>query len=282
MTFNRPEKENMATAEDMMNFIPLLQSIEEDDDVKVLIMKGAGDCFGPGADVRELGSGTAAFSSNPKDSYPPVRKRLIQERKGWQTNSAMQAFYHFAKVSIAQVHGYCYGLHFQWATAADITIASEDALFSHPAFRYIGPNEPTMLDWIDIMGIKKTKELAFTGRPFTAQEMEQCGLVNKVVPREKLEAEVDEMASVIAQMPIDHIVVGKHLFETFQKMRGLPASWDIIAMSHNLSTHVKFEPGDFNLMKDRATKGITAAVRDRDLKYPPAYRLSHKGRATKD
>ena len=281
VTFNRPEKKNMATLEDMLDFVPLLQQIEEDDDVKVLIMKGAGDCFGSGADAMLLGPDTAGFSLDPKAPYPPVRRRLIQERKRWQAHFAMQALYHFAKVSIAQVHGYCYGLHFQWATAADITIASEDALFGHPAFRYIGPTEPTLLDWVQIMGIKKAKELVFTGRPFSAKEMEQCGLVNKVVPKERLEAEVNEIASVVALMPIDHIVVGKHLFETLQKMCGLPASWDVIAMAHNLCTHVKFEPGDFNIMKERLTKGVRAAIRDRDLRYPPAYRFSYSTRKGK-
>jgi enoyl-CoA hydratase len=193
----------------------------------------------------------------------------------------MQAFYHFAKVSIAQVHGYCYGLHFQWTTEADITIASEDALFGHPAFRYIGPTEPTLLDWIDIMGIKKAKELVFTGRPFTANEMERVGLVNKVVPKERLEAEVNEVASAIAAMPIDQIVVGKHLFETIQKARGLPASFDMICMARDLSNYAQFEPSDFNLIKEMKAKGISAAIKERDLRYPPSYRFSWKDRQAK-
>ena len=79
LTFNRPERQNMATMEDMEEIMRLLREIEEDDDVKVLIIKGAGECFGSGADVMLLGPATAGFSLDPKAPYPPVRKRLIQE-----------------------------------------------------------------------------------------------------------------------------------------------------------------------------------------------------------
>ena len=97
----------------------------------------------------------------------------------------------FKKISILEVKGYCYGWHFYQAADADLVISSDDALFGHPAFRYAGWG-PRMWQWANMIGMRRFQEMVFTGRPFGAGEMKDCGFVNSVVPRERLEAEVLE------------------------------------------------------------------------------------------
>ena len=63
-------------------------------------------------------------------------------------------------------------------------ISSDDALFGHPAFRYVGWG-PRLWWWAETMGLRKFSEMLFTGRPFSAKEMYDCGFLNSVVPRER-------------------------------------------------------------------------------------------------
>lgn len=281
ITFNRPEKLNMLLVDDVPFLEPLLREIEQDEDVKVLILKGAGDCFGSGLDVTALGTWTIGFDRGAKGSPPPVRKRLFNERKMMRHFGEVgSAFGDFCKPCIAQVHGYCYGYHFQFAAGIDIIIASEDALFVHPAFRYITETWPAWA-WMGQIGYKRFAEMMLTGRPFTAQEMYQCGFVNKVVPKERLEDEVIEIASVITMQPYDMLMTSKHFLETLREM-SLPAgSRRVACLGHLLSTFMKLEPGDFSILRETTKLGATGAIEERERRYPPKYRLGYSGRASK-
>ena len=99
-------------------------------------------------------------------------------------------------------------------------IASDDALFGHPAFRYVGWG-PRMWAWAMTMGIRKFQEMVFTGRPFTAKEMYDCNFVNSVVPREDLEAEVGKYAMACARSrPTDAVVMQKTFFQMMKQFQG--------------------------------------------------------------
>lgn len=288
ITFNKPEKMNVMGAEEALDLdrLPrLLREIEADDEVKVLILRGAGEHFGTGADVMLLGPATVGFSRDPKAPPPTVRQRLLGERRMAHevlAHAGLCFMFHFGKPCIAQVQGYCYGWHWQIAMGADICIASEDALFTHPAFRYIMEAWP-MGVWMNALGYQRCAELVFTGGPFTAQDLERAGMVNRVVSRDKLEAEVNEMADVIALMPLDVIVVAKHYLETLRAVRNDVVGPNMIGcMAHELSTFMKMEPGDYSVLRETSKLGAKGAIDAREARYPPKYRLSHKGRAAKE
>lgn len=285
ITFNRPEKHNMMNAKDGAEFAKLLRQVEEDDDVKVLILRGAGKSFGTGAAMSTLGPDTMGFSRDPKAPRPPLRKRLLVElsishdaKDDW----GIRATSHFCKPCIAQVHGYCYGWHFETMAQADIAIASEEALFTHPALRYIA--EPSLaVHCLDNIGYKKTAELVFTGRAFTAREMEHMGMVNSVVPREKLEEEVMEYASVIAKQAIDTLMMQKYHLQIMRAMRHDTLTGNLVAaLAHVAGSYMKTEPGDFIVMKETAREGAKAAALKAQQMYPPRWRLSYEGRAAKE
>lgn len=285
ITFNRPEKQNMMRGEDGAQFAKLLRQVEMDDDVKVLILRGAGKSFGTGADMSTLGPDTLGFSRDPKAPKPPLRRRLVVERNlthDAKDDWGIQAAFHVCKPTISQVHGYCYGWHFMTMWMTDIVIASEEALFTHPALRYIAESVPAM-SWMNDMGYHKTAELVFTGRAFTARELEHMGIVNKVVPLEKLEEEVMEYASVIAKQPLDVLMLQKHYLETLRSMRNETMTGNLLAcLVHMTSSYMKPEPDDFIVMKETAREGAKGAVAKREQRYSPRWRLSYEGRAAKE
>jgi enoyl-CoA hydratase len=285
VTFNRPEKLNMMRSTDGKEFAQLLRQIEEDDDVKVLVLKGAGECFGTGADMGHLGPDTMGFSKDAKASRPSVRKRLLAElsishdaKDDW----GIRANSHFLKPCIAQIHGYCYGWHFEVMAQSDIAIASEEALFTHPALRYIA--EPTIaVHCLDNIGYKRTAELMLTGRAFTARELLGMGMVNSVVSREKLDKEVMEYASVIALQPLDTLMMQKYHLEIMRCMRHQTLTGDLIAaLAHVTGSYMKTDPGDFVVMKEVAKIGAKAAAAKANQMYSPRWRLSYEGRAAKE
>ena len=135
-------------------------------------------------------------------------------------NSGIRGLQDFKKISILEAKGYCYGWHFYQAADADLVIASDDALFGHPSFRYYGWG-PRMWWWAQTMGIRKFQEMVFTGRPFTAAEMYDCNFLNSVVPRDQLEAEVREVrAGLRAQSPHRHRVHAEGLLRNHEAVPG--------------------------------------------------------------
>ena len=161
-----------------------------------------GNDFGTGADIsrEELGNQFGVeevsllyeFGIDDEDvKYPPVAsyRHLGQLADYYGTaRSGTRPLQAFKKISIIEVKGYCYGWHFYQAADADLMVCSDDALFGHAAFRYAGWG-PRLWTWIETMGYRKFCEMLFTGRPFTAQQMDSLGFVNSVVPRDRLEAE---------------------------------------------------------------------------------------------
>lgn len=184
----------------------------------------------------------------------------------WGRRAILQKILTCDKVTIAQVHGYCYGGHFEIMCACDMAIASEDAVFTHPGYTYLGIEGPIPL-YVLMIGWRRVKEMMLLGKPLSAKEAEEFGLVNKVVPLNKLEKEVAQAAETIASRPIDGIVMGKKEFMLAMDIMGLSAGYDLASISHTLMSNLKFEPGEFNLMRELKTKGPKGMYSARDKRY---------------
>ena len=99
-------------------------------------------------------------------------------------------------------------------------ISSDDALFGHPAFRYVGWG-PRLWWWAETMGLRKFSEMLFTGRPFSAKEMYECGFVNSVVPRDELGSETEKYALACSKSrPTDTVAVQKTFLELYKQHKG--------------------------------------------------------------
>ncbi len=186
----------------------------------------------------------------------------------------------FKKISILEVKGYCYGWHFYQAADADLVISSDDALFGHPAFRYVG-YAPRMWQWATMMGLRKFQEMVFTGRPFTAQEMDECGFVNSVVPRDQLEAETAKYALACARTrPTDTVFMQKVFFEIMKQQQGEYMGSMLSAWMESMGSLLR-EDGTgkrATITDETMDAGLNNTVKDNDNRFPPEWRLSRSGR----
>ncbi|ABW12135.1 Enoyl-CoA hydratase/isomerase [Parafrankia sp. EAN1pec] len=189
ITLNRPEAANAQSMELLDELDAAWTRAAADDAVAVVVLRGAGRHFSAGHDLK--GSGAKHAKPTLETIYRFEARRYLEYSLRWRN---------IPKPSIAAVQGRCIagGLLLCWP--CDLIIAAEDALFSDPVVAMgIGGVEYHGHTWE--LGPRKAKEILFTGRPLTAAEAERVGMVNRVVPREELEATTRALAEQIAAMP---------------------------------------------------------------------------------
>ncbi|MGB6837784.1 MAG: enoyl-CoA hydratase [Dehalococcoidia bacterium] len=192
ITVNRPEVLNALSRLTIEELDAALQQAARDDGVRVIIVAGAGQHFSSGHD---LGS-KAELADRERRGFPSDLPGVWE--RSWELYlEACLRWRDLPKPTIAQVQGYCIMGGLMLASTCDLIIASEDARFADRALRWGGAHiQYLSLPW-DV-GPRKAKEYLFTGDYITAQEALRLGLVNRVVPRERLEEETAALAERIA------------------------------------------------------------------------------------
>lgn len=193
---NRPDKHNALSARLCGELIDALDRLEDDDAVNVIVLTGAGEkAFCAGADMAE-----AVSADGPKDSSNVSAPA-----------QAVARVLRTAKPIIAAVNGYAYGGGAVLAINCDIRIASDNA-----RFRFVGASYGLVVGAFQlprIVGAPLAKELIFTARTIDAQEALRIGLVNHVVPLERLESTVMEMAQAIAANSRSAVMASKEVID---------------------------------------------------------------------
>jgi enoyl-CoA hydratase len=294
LTINRPDRLNAPTVGMRLLFGDIIHRANIDDEVKVLVVRGAGEHFGGGADLGEQNEAYSEGSNvsllhefeidDPDVKYPQQDSfRYIHGlcEHYAKARGGCRSLQEFKKISIVEAKGYCYGWHFYQTADADILVSSEDALFGHPAFRYVGWG-PRLWTWIETMGLRRFQEMLFTGRPFTAKEMYDCGFVNSVVPREKLEEETHKYATTCARTrPVDTVAVQKTFLEIYKQYRGEYMGSTLTSMVEALWPYMKHDPGELKFGASVFEAGVAKTVKDLENSYPPEWRMSRSGRRKK-
>ena len=200
ITLNRPDKLNAFNATMLRELIEAFDAADKDDDVRAIIVTGAGRAFCAGAD---LSSGADTFDRDARRG--PV-KRLPDGRVDYSDPNARDGggqvtlrIFKCLKPVIAAVNGPAVGIGVTMQLAMDIRIASEDAKFGFVfSRRGIVPEAASSWFLPRIVGISKALEWCFTGRLFPAQEALAGGLVSRVVPPDQLLATARGLAREIA------------------------------------------------------------------------------------
>jgi len=203
ITLNRPEMRNRLSNKMMLEVVDALEKARADDEVRVIIIIGAGDkAFCAGADIGEF------------KARPPLENRKLYDAYA----GLCKVFVTLGKPSIAAVRGYALAGGCGLAIYPDITIASEDAKFGTPEIS-VGV-WPMMVSATlgRTVGRKKALEMMFTGDIIDAHEAERIGLVNKVVPTDKLEETVMELANKLKDKSPAIIKLGRDAFFAVQDM----------------------------------------------------------------
>jgi enoyl-CoA hydratase len=186
MVFNNPARRN-ALSLDMWQAMPvILGHFERDPDVRVIVLKGAGDkAFISGADISQFEKQRS--SADGVAQYDKI------------ADGALAALQEVKKPTIAMIHGYCIGGGLGVALGCDLRISADNARFGIPAARLgLGYRWGGVKKLVDLVGPAYAKEIFFTARHFTAPEAHGMGLVNRLLPEAELEAYVRHYCALIA------------------------------------------------------------------------------------
>ena len=184
VTLNRPQVLNAYNVRMRDELYQVLEAIKDDPEIVVAILKGAGEkAFCAGADLSE-------FLTAPS---PTIARQVRWERDIWGL------FLSLPQPLIAALHGYVLGSGIEMALCCDIRIASENAQFGLPEVGLgIIPAAGATQTLPRTVGRANALEMLFTGRRIGADEAYEIGLVNRVVPKDKLLSTVEDMARKIA------------------------------------------------------------------------------------
>lgn len=185
LRLNRPKKLNAINGEMLDGLAAALDRAESDDSVRVILLSGEGRAFSAGFDL-DIGA--------PADGESLAEHTRRELRRDFDL---IMRFWDCPKPTIAAVHGYCLGSSMEITAVCDITVASDDCLFGAPEVRFGSGIVCLILPWI--IGLKAANELLLSGDDkVDALRAAAIGLVNKVVPADRLAAEADAMALRIA------------------------------------------------------------------------------------
>lgn len=265
VTLNRPEMHNAIYAPDM--FFELMRKLNmaaDDEDIKVVIIGGAGASFTSGDDLRQ--APYEVFGGRP--GVRPSVSRVLHGLRQIEGDLVRTLIYH-PKVLIAELHGWVIGIGQFLLLGSDLAVAAEDTRFSGRVFRLAFAGLEPTAELLNILhvGMKRDRELAFTGRDLTVQELKEWGYVNAVVPNDKLKEETMRWAQAVALMPADGLANAKAYHSLVLDTLGVPASITAGVISHTLMTNMKWRPHEFNFLKVKAEKGAAEAFKERQARW---------------
>ncbi len=249
VTLNRPRYRNAQSTVLLKELDRAFAQAVEDDEVKVIILAGAGEHFSAGHDL-----GTPDEKENPDSFYNTkgLKNRHVRSWELFLENTLR--WRDLPKPTIAQVQGYCIFGGYMFASAMDLIVAADDAMFLPSITQYFSA------PW-DV-GVRKAKEVLFQSRFVDAQEALRTGLANLVVPRAELERETLALAGRIAETDAFTLRMVKFALNNAQDAMGFHTAVRN-AHSHHFLTRVQ-EYSQWDRGEGRGPKrmpGVAQALR---------------------
>jgi enoyl-CoA hydratase len=252
LTLNRPDSLNALNGELMDALEGAFGAAGEDDDVRVVILGGAGRAFCAGYDLKQ-------------DAEEGTKDAAQWHRELDRDTRRLLEILELPKPVIASVHSYCLAGGMDLMLACDLAVASEDALFGYVDIRFGSGIVSMFLPWI--VGVRAAKELVFTGEDrITAAEAHRLGLVNRVVPRDDLDDATLSLAEDIAKNEPFVVRTMKASINRVWMLSGLRAALDA-----NVELDVMIEtanlPARDEFRRITQEEGLKAAIAWRDARF---------------
>lgn len=258
ITLNRPEVANAQDTRLIDELDAAFDRADADDDVRVVILAGAGKHWSAGHDLKALVGDTE-----------PDQWRLMRETPEgkWHHEKVMYfdrcvRIRDFRKPTIAAVQGKCIAAGVMLACMCDLIVASDDASFQNPVLRMTGAAVEILVEPWE-MPARKAKEFLLTAETFSAQEAERLGMVNRVVPRAELAAEARALAEKIALVPPATAQVVKRSINKTLDLQGQRDAWDYHFQAHHWMHNTATALGALEARKAKGSmKEVFAEHRD--------------------
>jgi 2-(1,2-epoxy-1,2-dihydrophenyl)acetyl-CoA isomerase len=186
LTLNRPDRLNAFSPDMILGLTNTIQEAQNDDDVQVIVLSGSGRSFSAGGDVKTMGQ------AGPTQVYDHVGK----------LNQLILTMKNLEKPIIAAVHGFAAGAGVNLALACDLIVAAEDSKFAL-SFSQVGLVSDGGGSYFlpRLIGPHLAKQFFFSAEPIPAERLYQLGVINSLIPVEKLQEETTKLALKLAHGP---------------------------------------------------------------------------------
>ncbi|MFH0768143.1 MAG: enoyl-CoA hydratase-related protein [Chloroflexota bacterium] len=217
ITLNRPEVMNALSHELRGELMHAMKVAENDNDINVIILKGAGRCFSAGYDI---GGGMGLEEPHAGSMYvgdSHWARYLVNFY--WQ-------IWELSKIVIAQAHGYVLAGGSELCFSCDLLVTTPDCRFGYPPIRAMGAPDVMWFPWL--LPMRKARELVFTGDNITGEQAFHYGMANYCVP----EADIDEFTEIFAK----RVALIPWQVNTLHK-RGIQKAYELMGIRNALETH---------------------------------------------
>jgi enoyl-CoA hydratase len=275
LTFNRPERRNAYDPAMREELGDRLDEIAEDDEIKVVLLRGEGGVFSTGADMANAyawySDGQASGGPNGVEAEVARRPRRPSQRRRLAVDRKSFDFYHsylgYPKVTVAEVRGYALGGGFELALMSDISVVAADTIVGMPATRLLGPALGNLHMFFYRLGPVLARRLLLTGDTVPASTLDRDGVFTEVVSDGEVSARADWWARKIARMPADGIVMAKEAFRLVEQLQAYHGEETLSYLTHAYGTNLQFGEDEFNFVKARAKHGTSGAFELRDAHF---------------
>ncbi len=256
VTLNRPEKYNTLRREVIDGIKNSLEDANRDDEVRVIVLEGAGDSFCGGFD---FSGGLEHYEDIQESGYDPGMD------VHWVTNhytsyiTTFMGLWRGLKPTISKVHGYCVGGGSELALCSDLVLASDCTRFGTPYSRVWGCHLTGM--WVYRLGLAKAKYYALTGDWISGKEAAKAELINFSYPLEELDQRVQELAEKLARIPLTQLMAMKLVVNQAYDNMGLQSTQTLGPI---LDGVMRNTPQGRNFVDVARDQGVRGAIETRD------------------
>lgn len=258
MVLNRPERHNALTASLYLEIGEVASSLIQDDQIRCIVLAGAGSSFCGGFDLGE----SADHGAN-EDLWTQWTQLQGQRR-------ILKMLWDSPKPTICEAKGYCLGGGMSLLHQCDFVVAARDATFGEPEIKFSLMPQPKLLYY---MPLRQAKEIMLLGERFSAEEGHRVGLVNRVVEVEQLRETTLAMAARFAAMPPETMRMAKRMINGALKAQGQELmdewGWDDFLLSKVIPTEQRQQ-----FLQTIEREGVTAALREVKLRHDALERRS--------
>jgi len=221
ITLNRPEVMNAMSHQLRAELFHALKVSERNNDINVILIKGAGRCFSAGYDLGgNMGTEEPDIGSQYMDTCGLTHWARYVIQQWWQ-------IWELSKVVIAQTHGYCLAGASELAAMCDLLVTTPDCQFGYPPMRAMGVD---MMWFPWLLPMRKAQEMAFTGDSITGEEAYRLGMANYCVSADDIEEFTDTFAKRVAIMPWQMATQYKRAIKKAYELQGIRPALETSAL----------------------------------------------------
>ncbi len=259
ITLNRPEKYNTLRLDVIEALHRSLQVANQDKNVKVIVLEGAGDAFCGGFD---FSGGLEHYENLQEENYDPGDDVHYVTNYFTSYITTFMGLWRGSKPTISKVHGYCVGGGSELALCSDLVVASDDARLGTPYSRVWGCHLTGM--WVYRLGLAKAKYYALTGEWISGKEAANIELINFSYPLEELDQRVQELAEKLAAIPLTQLVSMKLIVNQAYDNMGLQSTQ---VLGPILDGVMRNTPEGRDFVRLAQAEGVKSAVTKRDSPF---------------